>query len=97
MEDLCIIPVIVAIFQGLDTITDTARMYLAMVITMGKARMHRVTATIMVKVDMLLDTAIITVIAATIRAMVIIMDMERCIDREVGIMGSAHGSFLCCG
>ncbi len=94
MEDPCIIPVIVAITQVVGIIMGMAPIFQVTAITMVTARMYQAMATTTDKVDMLLDTVIITGTAVTIRGMVTITDMERFIVRNSGIMGQCSWFFF---
>ncbi len=94
MEDPCIIPVMVAIILGVGTIMGMGPIFQVTAITMVTARMYQAMATTTGKVDLLLDTDIITVTVVTIRGMVTITDMERFIDRNSGIMGEYSWFFF---
>ncbi|KMM39192.1 hypothetical protein AB986_08185 [Alkalihalobacillus macyae] len=94
MEDPCIIPVMVAIILGVGTIMGMGPIFQVTAITMDTARMYQAMATTTGKVDLLLDTDIITVTVVTIRGMVTITDTERFIDRNSGIMGEYSWFFF---
>lgn len=93
MEDPCIIPVTVAIIQGVGIIMGMAPIFQATAITMDTARMYQVMATTTGKVGMLLDTVIITGTVVTIRDLVTITATERFIGSDSGIMGNAPWFF----